>query len=193
MKVSTGFRAAVVAVVVLLWGATPAATPDDGEGRKTWRDGPVRYLLTDDEYRLYGELASDEERRAFVRDFWKRLDPDPSTPRNAFRERFVELARMADRLFDGPTGPGWRTDRGRILILLGVPSEVTRDAGGRHTGDREVWTYDRTSGPTEIVFYRASDGGFRLDTGERTQEIREAPDPLSLRIARQDLDKQRSG
>jgi GWxTD domain-containing protein len=186
-KVSIAGRASVVTLVVLLGALASGATSDDDEGRKAWRDGPARYLLTDDEYRLYGELDADEDRRAFVRDFWKRLDPDPSTPRNAFREQYDELTRMANRLFDGPAGPGWRTDRGRILILLGVPGSVARDAGGRYASDREVWTYDRASGPSEVVFYRADDGTFRLNIGE---ERPEAPDALalhSLQIARQEL------
>src|SRR5262245_31062518 len=56
---------------------------------RSWRDGPVRVLLTDDERRAFGALGSDEERAAFVERFWRRLDPDTTTPEtNEFRDRF---------------------------------------------------------------------------------------------------------
>ena len=94
---------------------------------RSWRDGPVRYLLTRDEYQRYGRLRTPEAREVWVERFWRRLDPDPTTPVNEFRDRFEKRAAETDR-FREPLTPGWRSDRGRVLLLAGAPSAVRRSA-----------------------------------------------------------------
>ena len=179
-----------VVILALVSGLAHGATCSDDEPRKTWREGPVRYVLTPDEFKNYGEIATDAEREQFIADFWKKLDPDPGTEHNAFRDRFRELCTMANGLFAAPLGPGWQTDRGRVLILLGVPDAVERDAGGQHVGDREIWTYQREPPSTEhtrIVFHRSETGGFRLYRGEEIALLPEVPDPTSRGPERHDL------
>lgn len=147
-------------------GAQPKESGPSGTGRG-WRDGPVRYLLTDEEYSRFGKLSTEEARSAFVERFWRRLDPDPSTPGNEYRDRFEKLVADADRLWGAE---GWRTDRGRVLILLGEPASTRRAGGDPHSVVREIWTYERRSGgahgPVEIVFYGDRAGRFHLDPAE---------------------------
>ena len=103
-----------------------------------------------------------EDRHEFVIDFWKRRDPNPDTEVNEFRNQYYTRLAVADKAFR--TGiPGWMTDRGRIYILLGPPTDVIRKSMGEATvefskGKREL-SQDlleegtRTERPTEIWIY----------------------------------------
>lgn len=157
-----GLAVLVVACGTALAVAGTVEGPPDG----AWRDGPVRYLLSRDEYDRYGHLKTREAREAFVGRFWKRLDPIPSTPANEARERFEAHCVGANERFQENIVPGWRTDRGRILILLGEPDSIRRDAGEARGRDREIWTFNRPPGgqasPLEVYFYRGSTGRFTL-------------------------------
>lgn len=137
------------------------------EAHRTWRDGPVRYLLTREDYLRYGKLKTVEARAAFAERFWKRWDPDPATAVNEFRERFRQRVAEADDRFGSPPVEGWRTDRGRVFIVLGEPDSVLRLGGDPNSLEREVWVYSRLPGrsgrPLEITFFRGRDGAFRLD------------------------------
>jgi GWxTD domain-containing protein len=152
----------LVAVAVLT--AATAALADTPP--RSWRDGPVRYLLTREEYQRYGRLRTPEAREVWVERFWRRLDPDPATPVNEFRDRFEKRAAETDR-FREPLTPGWRSDRGRVLLLAGAPSAVRRDAHDAYASAREIWTYaaepTRSASPIEVVFYRDQQGRFRLE------------------------------
>jgi GWxTD domain-containing protein len=134
---------------------------------KRWRDGPVRYLLSTDEYARYGRLWTDEARVAFVDRFWRRLDPDPTTTANEFRERYEGRVAEADRRFGEGISTGWRTDRGRIFLLLGEPETIRAQSGDPRSVEREIWSYARSPAggdtPLEIVFYRGADGRYALD------------------------------
>lgn len=178
---------ATVYAALLVAGATMAAASGPGEDPGGgWRDGPVRYLLTEDEYRRFGELDGPEERSDFVRRFWARLDPDPFTSANEYRERFERLCEEANRRFGSPGQPGWKSDRGQVWIILGEPDAVRHEVGDAWSSAREVWTYERPpgggAGPLEILFHRER-GEWRLRTEDR-KEIARREDPVRAQAER---------
>ncbi len=154
------------------------------EPGKGWRDGPVRYLLSHDEFERYGRLRAADARKAFVARFWRRFDNDPDSEENDFKARFLQLCELADQRFGVSGFSGWRTDRGRVLILLGEPDAVRRVAGDPLSTVREIWTYGRRPGgrwtPPEIVFYGDRFGQFRLEpqAGAETDGFRDPVDVL---------------
>jgi hypothetical protein len=64
--------------------------------------------------------------------------------RNYFRQ--VELA---NRYFTSYK-EGWKTDRGMVYIVFGLPTEVAK------IEDREVWTYRRDDLRTTFTFMKSS-------------------------------------
>jgi GWxTD domain-containing protein len=100
----------------------------------------VRYILSSAERKLFLEIPP-SERTAFKAEFWKRRDPTPDTPENEFQEEYFKRITRATELFPGEGREGWLTDRGRIFVLFGQPSErltFPMDSGGNC---REIWYY----------------------------------------------------
>jgi GWxTD domain-containing protein len=128
--------------------STPAAAPpsrqppDYDAPVKRWREGPVRYLLVREESLAYRKLRTTADRRAFIQRFWSKRDPDPTTPENEYRSIFYRRVAEADRSFTESTMPGWKTDRGKVYVLLGPPdeTEATRGASSIQP-DLILWTY----------------------------------------------------
>lgn len=121
-----------------------------------------------EEERAFRRLRDDTEAARFVRDFWRRRDPDPATPdQNPFHDRFELRVADADRLYTEGSRRGSLTDRGRALILLGPPprlrvAQQTAPAwnpqrSGRNRGFAvqnvrvEIWEYDRDVWPELAV------------------------------------------
>jgi len=100
-----------------------------------WRQGPIRYILVVQEDHDYKSLATDGERRAFIERFWTALDPTPGTELNERRTEFWKRVEEADRLFREAMTPGWKSDRGKVYILMGPPD--TRET----MGPAEIWKY----------------------------------------------------
>jgi GWxTD domain-containing protein len=100
----------------------------------------VGYIITREERKIFLELP-DTGKDAFIEEFWKRRDPDPETERNEYKVEYEGRVEKAGALFRGEGRPGWLTDRGRIYILFGPPTErltYPMDATGYC---REVWYY----------------------------------------------------
>ncbi len=144
----------------------------------------VRYLITAEEQQAFRRLSAGE-RSKFIEDFWRRRDPDPETPENIFRDEYYKRLSEASRLFMGEGREGWLTDRGRIYVLYGSPSDrqygpLTRDAYGRC---QEVWYY----GNFPVVFIDTACRGvfvlatFDLSPIENLSLIRLASPPSGKR------------
>jgi len=102
--------------------------------------GKVGYIITRAERKIFLELP-DADRDDFIEEFWKRRDPDPDTEINEYRLEYEDRVKRAGTMFHGEGRPGWQTDRGRIYILFGPPTErltYPMDASGYC---REVWYY----------------------------------------------------
>ncbi|MFB0517814.1 MAG: GWxTD domain-containing protein, partial [Acidobacteriota bacterium] len=113
----------------ILAGAVSPYEAQD-ENLKKWHREEVRYIITDKEKEDYAKLQTDEERREFIKEFWRRRDPTPATARNEFLEEYYKRIRNANVLFRGEGLKGWLTDRGRVYIMFGPPDEMYYDAGG---------------------------------------------------------------
>lgn len=160
---------------LLAWCAPPAAETRPDRPHATWREGPVRYIITSEEDREFKQLASDETRARFIERFWARRDPDTRTLLNEYRFEFWKRVATANRLFADSAKPGWKTDMGRVFVLLGPPDD--RDTANElapglgRTGVRGtiVWIYSHAPTPRlgtglRIVFTKDPSGEFRIET-----------------------------
>jgi GWxTD domain-containing protein len=100
----------------------------------------VGYIITKAERKIFLELP-DADRDAFIEEFWKRRDPDPDTPANEYRIEYEERIERTSVMFHGEGRPGWLTDRGRIYVLFGPPSERLTYPMEGSGNCREVWYY----------------------------------------------------
>ncbi|MDD8021119.1 MAG: GWxTD domain-containing protein [Acidobacteriota bacterium] len=100
----------------------------------------VRYIITPEERKVFLELP-ESERAKFIEDFWQRRDPFPDTEKNEYKEEYYQRLEQANRLFIGEGRPGWLTDRGRIFILFGPPTERQTYPMELSGFCREVWYY----------------------------------------------------
>lgn len=109
----------------------------------------VRYIITRKERKIFLELPQ-SEREQFIEEFWERRDPDPDTEENEFKMEYFNRIEKASDLFIGEAKPGWLTDRGRIYILFGPPTDRIRYpmGGDPYSRCREIWYY----GAFPVVF-----------------------------------------
>ncbi len=136
----------------------PAPSSDLPERYKKWSDNDVVYIITDAERKAFRELATDEERDYFMKQFWDRRDPTPGTAENEMKEEHYRRLDYVNAHYS-TTVPGWKTDRGRIYIQYGPPDEMeAHPSGGQYVrpaaeGGGETQTY-----PFEQWHYKFIEG-----------------------------------
>ncbi|MGD9345568.1 MAG: GWxTD domain-containing protein [Candidatus Aminicenantes bacterium] len=109
---------------------------------KTWLEEEVSYIITPLEKEVFLQLQSDRERELFIEAFWKQRDPTSGTPENEFKDEHYRRINYANYNFGRSAPlPGWKTDRGRIYIILGEPRGIDRYTGETQIFNTEVWFY----------------------------------------------------
>jgi len=104
-----------------------AEKPELPEKYKKWVKEEVVYIITPKEKEVFYKLESDKERKLFIEEFWRHRDPTPGTPRNEFKEEHYRRIEYSNKKFGrGTPIKGWRTDKGRIYIILGEPMQIMR-------------------------------------------------------------------
>ena len=126
----------------------------------------VRYIITSVERKTFLEMP-DADKPAFIEDFWKRRNPDPSREENEFKIEYLGRLKRTNEMFFGEGTAGWLTDRGRIYILFGPPTTRSTSPMGNGSLGRcsELWYY----GDFPVVFIdQTCNGTFRLATYDLT-------------------------
>lgn len=104
----------------------------------------LRTIATASEWDSLSSAQTPFEKRAAILDFWKKQDPDPNEPGNQPMEVFYQRIEYANAHFETGGTPGWKTDRGRVLIALGEPDFVDRHPYEANQKPYEVWDYTRS-------------------------------------------------
>jgi GWxTD domain-containing protein len=128
--------------------------PELPQKYKKWLEEEVVYIITSKEEKVFRQLETDKQRDLFIEEFWRQRDPTPGTPQNEFRDEHYRRIEYANRFFSrGTPKPGWKTDRGRIYIILGDPISMERFSGGE-IYPVEMWFYQgNVSQGLEPFFY----------------------------------------
>jgi len=125
---------------------------------KTWLNQEVPYIITDEERRAFMTLSNDEERDAFIENFWLRRNPNPDSPENEYREEHYRRIAYANEHYAAGK-PGWKTDRGHIYIAYGKPDDIdSHPSGGSYNRTPEEGGGNTSTFPFEVWHYRYLEG-----------------------------------
>jgi GWxTD domain-containing protein len=134
------------------------------EKYRVWLEDEVFYIITPREKSVFLALTTDRERDLFIEAFWKHRDPTPGTDANEFKVEHYRRLEYANKRFRGYGKPGWKTDRGKIYVLLGEPMS-RREFNGQETYyAAQIWSYQGIHGfglpeAFNLLFFQKNGGG----------------------------------
>jgi GWxTD domain-containing protein len=135
------------------------ATVQELKGQyKKWLDEDVRWIITDQEAKTFKSLTNDEERDAFIEQFWQRRNPNPDSNDNEYRDEYYARIAYANEHFAAGE-PGWMTDRGHIYIAYGKPDSIdSHPSGGSYERPMDEGGGETSTFPFEVWHYRYLEG-----------------------------------
>jgi len=125
---------------------------------KSWLEQDVPYIISDQERKAFKNLSNDEEREAFIEQFWLRRNPNPDSPDNEFREEHYRRIQYANDHYAAGK-PGWKTDRGHVYISFGKPDSIeSHPSGGSYQRPVDEGGGETSTFPFEVWHYRYLEG-----------------------------------
>jgi GWxTD domain-containing protein len=110
----------------------------------------ARWLANREETMIYEGLDFEGKKNFLIR-FWYARDSDTTTVINEFRDDYLKRVRYATESFGG-LKDGWRTDRGRVLLIYGSPDEIENFPSSNDSRAYQVWNYFSIEGGVKFYF-----------------------------------------
>jgi GWxTD domain-containing protein len=111
-----------------------------------------KYIATNSEQERFKALTTVEGKREFMFNFWRARDENNADDRNDFYMKYLERINESNAKFSAMGKDGWRTDRGRVYLIYGEPSEIERYPNQTETRPYEIWHYEYLEGGVEFIF-----------------------------------------
>jgi len=120
---------------------------NDIAGREMYRD--IVDIITPKEDDEWKQARTIEQKKLFLRKFWKSRDPSPTTEYNERLAEHYRRLNYAKQNFTMKQTKGY-DDRGIVYIKHGEPDEKAKLVGNFGIRDNETWVYHRK--PDNFVF-----------------------------------------
>ena len=125
----------------------------------------ARYESNDDERSQYKALSGTQAKRKFLSDFWRHREPGR-------RDEYLSRVAYANANFKIMAREGYRTDRGRVMIMYGAPDDVERHPNETDTRPYEIWSFNNIQGGVIFVFVlRNAAGDYELVHSTHRNEL----------------------
>jgi GWxTD domain-containing protein len=111
-----------------------------------------KYVATSNEIRQYEGLETLDGKRKFLYEFWKSRDTNPATQLNESFQDYMNRVQKCNERYSSMGKEGWKTDRGRVYMLYGEPSEIERYPNEQNTKPYEIWHYHELQGGVVFIF-----------------------------------------
>ncbi|MDE2997979.1 MAG: GWxTD domain-containing protein [Gemmatimonadota bacterium] len=134
---------------------------EDRDNIRYYRD--IRYIARGSQWKEFRKLNNRMDQMAYLKVFWKDLDPTPATDENERLIQHIHRMRFAENNYAAGRGKrGSDTDKGRIYIKFGEPSDIQYNLAASNEKPFEVWTYEEQRGVRFIFMDRRGAGVFEL-------------------------------
>jgi GWxTD domain-containing protein len=119
--------------------------------------------------------TTERAKQKYLFRFWRLRDPDTETPENERLDQFRKDFQRAQKYYSSAMfRDGWRSDRGRILLRYGYPTQIEQFIQTIDTKPYETWFYQNLMGGSTFNFVDISGlGNHKLVNSTMLGEIRD--------------------
>ncbi|MDP2362465.1 MAG: GWxTD domain-containing protein [Ignavibacteria bacterium] len=167
VPVTDTFEVATTSVLSSTFGSMSEDELDDLFGKS-------KYLAVKTEIDKYEKLSNLEGKQVFMFEFWKARDENSATTENEYLRKYLQRLDLCNEKYTSMGKQGWKTDRGRVYLLYGEPTEIERYPNQLETRPYEIWHYTEIEGG--VIFIFADITGFsdyQLVTSTKRGELRD--------------------
>lgn len=112
----------------------------------------ARYYASKREKDIFDNLEEIKAIRTFLTSFWRNQDKQLEAPYGTGREGFLKLMEITTAKYGSSMFKGYRTDRGRVILLYGEPNEIERHPSTIESDPYMIWKYYSLNGGSNFVF-----------------------------------------
>ena len=129
------------------------------------------YIATREEKDIAKTLDNVEGKRLFIFRFWFKRE---RAGMEGLKDEYYSRVDHANELYAFSNFKGWQSDRGRVYVVYGEPSDIARHPQNPDERPYEIWMYHELEGGVRFLFMDFSGfGDYKLVNSNMRGEIRD--------------------
>jgi GWxTD domain-containing protein len=108
------------------------------------------FIASNEDKKIFESLDLDGKRN-FMKQFWLNRDTELATFQNEYRGEYLRRLKFVNEKY-GSGKPGWKSDRGRVLLLYGESDEIERFPSSSDNRSYEIWNFYKIQGGVAFIF-----------------------------------------
>ncbi len=112
----------------------------------------LAWISTNQEKQFMQVLENYEQKKNYLYSFWEKRKKYPDQRVEALWRGHLAALTYVNQQFKSSLREGWITDRGRVFLKYGIPSDVERHPSHAAEVPWEMWRYDRLGAQTNVIF-----------------------------------------
>jgi len=109
------------------------------------------HISTENEIRFAKALTEKADKQNYLFSFWQKRMSQNKTVEKLWRGHLAALDYINNQ-FKSNFREGWQTDRGRVFLKYGIPSDIELFPYESNKKPHEIWKYDRLGAQAQIIF-----------------------------------------
>lgn len=109
------------------------------------------HTSTEQEIRFRKALENHRQKKNYLYTYWEKRKSQEQSVSSLWAWHTSAL-QYSNQHFKSSFRAGWQTDRGRVFMKHGIPSDVERFPSSSTTVPYEIWRYDRLGNQTNVIF-----------------------------------------
>ncbi len=132
----------------------------------------TKYLVNDEDKKILNKLINEHAQRIYLYRYWKEHDSNPNTAVLESYREMLKRVQFANANFASIKKDGWESDRGRVLIKYGQPSEIQYYPNVAEFKEFQAWSYDNIESGVVFIFgVLGAFGNLQLIHSTKTGEL----------------------
>lgn len=111
----------------------------------------LRNLSTEGEARFARHLSKEDDKRNYLYTFFEKRVSGDQNIGYLWKSHLAALEYVNEQ-FGSRMRKGFETDRGRVFLMYGIPSDVERFPAEAMRRPYEIWKYDKLGAQTQVMF-----------------------------------------
>lgn len=114
--------------------------------------GTLLWISTEQEKAFIRVLETRDQKKNYLLSFWEKRKKFPDQKVAVLWRGHLMALDYVNQEFKSNLNEGWRTDRGRVFLKYGIPSDVERYMSESAAVPWEMWRYDRLGTQSNVIF-----------------------------------------
>jgi len=111
-----------------------------------------KYIATQEDINAWKKIHTQDGKKEYLKNFWTDKNKSSGLEEKTYQMEYFRRIELANQRYTTMQKSGWKSDKGRVFVIYGEPSEIQRFPNEPDMKPYEVWSYNLIESGVLFIF-----------------------------------------